>query len=164
MILTLFTLFHVAISLVGIISGLVVALALLKSKRSDCWTMLFLATTALTSITGFMFPFHGFKPSYVLGILSLIVLTPAYIARYRKRMAGHWRAVYVITAMIALYFNVFVLIVQSFMKVPALHALAPTQSEPPFAITQLIVLVIFIVLTILAAIKFHPEKSGIAGA
>jgi hypothetical protein len=156
MILIIFTLLHVAISLVGIISGFVVAWGFLKSKKSDCWTALFLATTAATSVTGFMFPFHGFKPSYVLGILSLIALTPCYIARYRKYLAGHWRAVYVITAMIALYFNVFVLVVQSFMKVPALHALAPTQSEPPFAITQLIVLVIFVVLTIFATIKFHP--------
>ncbi|MGA3065273.1 MAG: hypothetical protein ABSF29_00345 [Tepidisphaeraceae bacterium] len=153
--LTAFTLFHVAISLVGIISGFLVAFGLLSAKRLDGWTAIFLTTTVATSVTGFLFPFHGFKPSYVLGILSLLVLAPCIYARYTRRLAGHWRLVYVITAMIALYFNVFVLVVQSFMKVPALHALAPTQSEPPFAVTQLVVLVLFVALTVVATTRFH---------
>jgi hypothetical protein len=110
----------------------------------------------LTSATGFLFPFHGFKPSYVVGVLSLIVLALAIYARNSKRLAGGWRATYVVTAVIALYFNFFVLVVQSFEKVPALHALAPTQTEPPFKIAQLTVLVLFVVLGILATVKFHP--------
>ena len=157
--LAAYTLFHVAISLVGILSGLVVMYGLLTAKRLDGWTAIFLATTVATSVTGFFFPFHGFKPSYVLGILSLIDLTPCIIARYRHHLAGHWRLVYAVTAVIAFYFNFFVLIAQAFMKVPALNALAPTGSEPPFLITQVIVMVVFIVIGIAGAIKFHPAQS-----
>jgi hypothetical protein len=160
--LAAFTLFHVVISVIGIISGFVVLCGLLTAKRLDGWTAVFLTTTAATSITGFMFPFHGFKPSYVLGVLSLIVLTPCFVARYRHHMAAHWRLIYVITAMIAFYFNVFVLIAQGFMKVPALHDLAPTGSEPPFLIAQLVVMGLFIVLGIVAAKKFHPERVQLA--
>jgi hypothetical protein len=110
-----------------------------------------------TSVTGFFFPFHGFLPSHTVGILSLVVLGIALLARQRFHLAGAWRRTYVITALIALYFNVFVLIAQMFQKIPALKALAPTQSDGPFKVTQLIVLVLFVVLTIQAAAKFHND-------
>jgi hypothetical protein len=152
-----FTLFHVAISLIGIGSGFVVLLGLIASKRLDRWTAVFLSTTVLTSLTGFMFPFHGFLPSYGVGILSLLVLAPAIFARYNRRLTGSWRRTYVITAVAALYLNFFVLIVQLFMKVPALKALAPTQTEPPFKVVQLVALTFFVVLGVLAAIKFKVE-------
>jgi len=155
MILTAFTLLHVAISLVAIISGFVVVQGLLTAKRLDGWTAIFLLFTLATSVTGFLFPFHRFMPSHVFGILSLLVLAPCFFARYRRNLAGHWRLVYVITAMIALYLNVFVLIAQSFQKIPALHALAPTQSEPPFLLSEVVVMVIFIALAIAAAIRFR---------
>src|SRR5579864_8503036 len=155
--LAAFTFFHVALSLVGIASGFVVVYGLLTSKRFDGWTALFLATTVATSVTGFLFPFHHFLPSHGVGIVSLIVLTFAILARYRFRLDGGWRRTYAITAVVALYFNVFVLVAQLFMKVPALKELAPTQSEPPFAVAQLAVLLLFTVLTIRAAMKFHAE-------
>jgi hypothetical protein len=155
MILTAFTLVHVAISLVAIFSGFVVLSGLFAAKRLDGWTFIFLTFTAATSVTGFLFPFHGFKPSYVFCLISLLVLAPSFFARYRRNMAGRWRLVYVITAMIVLYLNVFVLVAQSFMKIPALNALAPTGSEPPFLGTELVVMALFIVLTIVAAKRFH---------
>lgn len=154
-----FTLIHVVLSLIGILSGFVVIFGLLAGKRLDSLTMLFLVTTVLTSATGYLFPFHHLMPSHIVGILSLIVLTFAILARYVGRLSGAWRWIYVVNAAIALYFNVFVLVVQSFEKVPALKALAPTQKEPPFAVAQLVVLVLFIVLTIVAAKKFHPEPA-----
>jgi hypothetical protein len=152
-----FTLFHVAISLVGIGSGFVVMSGLLNSKRLDGWTALFLISTAATSVTGFLFPFHGVTPGIVVGILSLIALAVAILARYRFRLAGRWRTTYVVAAAIALYFNVFVLIVQMFEKVPVLRALAPTQSEPPFQVAQIVVLALFVVLAIRASVKFRKE-------
>ena len=155
-----FTIVHVVISLIGIGSGLVVLAGLLAAKRLDGWTALFLVSTVATSVTGFFFPFHGFTPAIAVGIISLLVLAVASFARYGRRLAGAWRWVYVITAMVALYLNVFVLIVQLFQKVPALKALAPTQSEPPFLLTQLVVLALFVVLAIVAAIKFRIEPVG----
>ena len=119
---------------------------------------MFLVTTAATSLTGFGFPFQKLLPSHIVGALSLVVLAGAIFARYGKRMSGGWRPTYVVTAMMALYFNVFALVVQSFQKVPALKNLAPTQSEPPFAATQAAVLVIFVALTVVAARRFRPEK------
>lgn len=157
MILSAFTLFHVVLSLIGIASGFVVVYGLLTSKRFDGWTTLFLATTVATSVTGFLFPVHHFLPSHGVGIVSLIVLAFAILARYRYRLEGGWRRTYAITATVALYLNVFVLVVQLFMKVPALKELAPTQSEPPFAVAQLAVLLLFTALTIRAAMKFHAE-------
>jgi hypothetical protein len=151
------TLVHVVLSLIGISSGFVVVYGLLTAKRLDAWTALFLATTVATSVTGFLFPFHKFLPSHAIGILSLVVLAIAIFARYVRHLAGGWRRAYVITAVIALYFNVFVLIAQAFMKVPALKALAPTQSEPPFLIAQLVCLVLFVVLGIGAAKRFGSE-------
>ena len=149
---------HVVISLIGILSGLVVMIGLLGSNRRDSWTTLFLASTAATSLTGFLFPFHGFTPGIGLGIVSLVILTIAIFARYAGHLAGNWRWLYVITAMIALYLNVFVLIAQLFQKVPALRALAPTQAALPFAITQIFVLVIFVVLAIASAIRFRFDR------
>lgn len=148
-----FTLIHVLISLVGIVSGAVVMCGFLTSKRLDGWTAVFLATTALTSITGFLFPFAGVTPAIKLGVLSLVVLAVAAVSRYPMRLA--WRRTYVISSCVALYFNVFVLVVQSFQKIPALKAMAPTQKEPPFAIAQLALLVVFVVLTVFATKRFR---------
>jgi hypothetical protein len=152
-----YTLLHVLISLVGIGSGLVVMFGFLTGKRLDGWTAVFLATTVLTSVTGFGFPTDHLLPSQVIGIISLVMLAVAISARYVFHLAGAWRSAYVVTAAIALYLNVFVLVVQTFMKVPAVHALAPTQKEPPFLIAQIIVMLIFIVLTVVAVKKFHVE-------
>ena len=153
--MTIFTFVHVLLSLIGVGSGFVVLFGLLTSRRLDGWTALFLVTTGLTSVTGFLFPFHRFLPSHGVGIVSLIVLALATFALYVRRLAGAWRRTYVIAAVIALYLNVFVLIAQLFQKAPALRALAPTQSEPAFKITQLVVLALFIVLCVLAAMKFR---------
>lgn len=157
MVLSAFTMFHVVLSLIGIGSGFVVLYGLLTSKRLDDWTMVFLTTTVATSVTGFLFPVHHFLPSHAVGILSLIALAIAILARYRFQLAGHWRRAYVITAVIALYFNVFVLIVQLFLKVPSLKEIAPTQSEPPFQLAQLVALILFGALAVRAATKFHSE-------
>lgn len=161
MILHIYTIIHVIISLVGIFTGLVVLFGLLAGKRLDGWTKWFLITTVLTSVTGFFFPFHGFTPAHGVGIISLIVLALAIYARYSRHLAGHWRWIYVVTAVIALYFNVFVGVVQAFLKVPALHAMAPTQTEQPFKLTQLVVLAIFVLLGIVAAIRFRPTPAGV---
>lgn len=155
--MTTFTVVHVVISLVGILSGLVVAFGLVSGKRLDGWTALFLITTVLTSVTGFFFPFEVFKPSYVVAAISLAVLAVAIFARYSRRLAGGWRRTYVISAVVALYFNVFVLVAQLFLKVPSLHALAPKGSEPPFAITQVVVMALFVVLGIAAAKGFRER-------
>lgn len=156
--LTTYTLIHVIISLIGIGSGLIVLFGMFGSKRLDGMTALFLATTALTSLTGFGFPFEHVTPGIILGVLSVIVLAIAIPARYSFGMAGKWRAIYVITAVIALYFNCFVLIAQSFMKVPALHALAPKGNEPPFAIAEGILFLLFIAAGIFAVKRFHPDS------
>jgi hypothetical protein len=157
MILSAFTFFHVLLSLVGIGSGFVVMYGLLTSKRLDGWTSLFLTTTVATSVTGYFFPVHKLLPSHIVGLVSLIVLGLAIAARYRFRLEGGWRRTYAITAVIGLYLNVFVLVVQLFMKVPALKELAPTQSEPPFQMAQLGVLLVFALLGVRAAMKFHGE-------
>ena len=157
MILEIYTLLHVIISLIGIFSGLVVLFGLLSAKHLDGWTKWFLITTVLTSVTGFFFPFHGFTPAIGVGIISLLVLAVAIYARYPRQLAGHWRWIYVVTAVVALYFNVFVAVVQAFEKVPALKVMAPTLTEPPFKVTQLVVLALFVVLGIVAAIRFRPE-------
>jgi hypothetical protein len=155
--LSTFTTVHVIISLVGIVSGFVVLFGLLSGKRLNSWTGLFLLTTVLTSVTGFGFPFTHLLPSHKVAIISLVVLAIAILARYSFHMVGKWRWIYVVTAIIAEYLNVFVLVVQSFEKVPALHAMAPTGSEPPFLVAQLVAMAIFIVLTIFAVKKFRPE-------
>ena len=156
-----YTLMHVLISLVGIVAGFIVVFGLFGSKRLNGWTALFLATTVATSVTGFGFPVAHLMPSHIIGIISLVVLTIAILARYTFRLAGAWRWVYVVGAVLAFYLNFFVLIVQLFRKVPALEALAPTQTEPPFVVAQVAALVMFIVLGVAGVIRFHPEtKAG----
>jgi hypothetical protein len=152
-----FTIAHVIISLIGIGSGFVVLIGLLTSRRLDGWTALFLVSTVATSVTGFFFPFHGFTPAIGVGIISLILLAIAILARYVRRLAGIWAKIYVITSMGALYLNFFVLIVQSFQKIPVLKAMAPTQSEPPFLVAQVFALVLFVLFGILATVKFRSE-------
>jgi hypothetical protein len=161
-----YTLVHVLLSLAGIVSGFVVLGGLMAAQRRDGWTAVFLATTVATSVTGFGFPFDHLLPSHVVGILSLVVLALAILARYPLRLAGAWRRVYVVCAVVALYFNVFVLVVQAFLKVAALHALAPTQAEPPFAVAQGLVLLLFVALGTLAAKRFGPDaaQGGLRGA
>lgn len=153
-----FTFAHVLLSLAGIGTGLIVLVGLLTGKRLDGWTALFLGTTVLTSVTGFLFPIDHLLPSHKVGIISLFVLAIAILARYAFHLTGAWRRSYVVCATVALYLNVFVAIVQAFRKVPALKALAPTQSELPFLAAQLTVLVLFVVLTILAAKRFRIES------
>jgi hypothetical protein len=152
-----FTLVHVLLSLVGIASGVVVMFGLLARKPLDGWTALFLATTVATSVTGFGFPVDHLLPSHKVGIISLVVLAVAILARYALHLAGAWRRIYVVCAAVALYLNVFVGVVQAFQKVPALEAMAPRQTEPPFVVTQLVVLALFIVLAIVAAKRFRGE-------
>lgn len=153
--LSTFTLVHVLISLIGIALGLLVLYGMLIGKRFDGATAIFVLTTVLTSLTGFLFPFERLLPSHILGIISLLTLAVAMVARYARHMAGAWRAIYVVSAVLALYLNVFVLVAQIFMKVPAAHALAPTGKEPPFLVVQLIVMAIFVVLGIFAVKKFR---------
>jgi hypothetical protein len=157
MILQIYTIIHTLISLVAIFTGLVVLFGLLGGKRLDGWTKWSLVTAVATTVTGFFFPFHGFTPAIGLGIISLPFLALTIFARYPKHLAGPWRWIYVIGAVICLYFNLFVLVVQLFEKVPALDALAPTQTESPFKVTQLVVLLVSALLAIVAAIRFHPE-------
>jgi hypothetical protein len=151
-----FTLIHVVISLIGIASGFVVFYGLLTSKRLGGWNTLFLVTTILTTLTGFLFPNLTLSPAVITGILSSIVLAIALFAFYAKHLSGGWRATYVITALIALWFNSFVGVVQAFQKIPSVNALAPTQSEPPFLIAQLAVLVAFIVFGFVAVRTYRP--------
>ena len=153
-----FTLVHVVLSLVGMGSGFVVIYGLLARKRLNGWTTLFLASTVATSVTGFGFPADRLLPSHIVGIISLVILLGAIMAYYVYQLAGAWRWVYVVCAAVALYLNVFVGIVQAFQKIPVLEALAPTQSEAPFLLTQLVVLSLFIALTIVATIKFRDMK------
>lgn len=151
----LLTQVHIAISLLAILAGLIVMVGFLTARTLDGLTALFLATTVATSVTGFFFPFHGFTPAIGVGIISIIVLAIAIFARYSKHLQGSWRWIYVVTAMISLYLNVFVLVVQSYQKVPALKALAPTQTEAPFVATQLVTLILFVVLTIFSVLRFR---------
>jgi len=157
MTLETYTLVHVLISLVGIGSGFVVMFGLLTGKRLGGWTALFLASTVATSVTGFGFPFDHLLPSHKVGFVSLVVLAVAILARYRLHLAGAWRRVYVVCATVALYLNVFVGVVQAFLKVPVLKAMAPKQTEPPFVVTQGVVLALFVVLGVVAAIRFRAE-------
>jgi len=155
-----FTTVHVIISLIGIFSGAAVLFGWLGGKSSDRWTALFLATTVLTSVTGFFFHSASFGPPHVLGVISLVVLAGAISALYIFHLAGFWRWVYIVGATMALYLNVFVGVVQAFQKLPFLQPLAPTQSEPPFLIAQIAVLAIFVVLGFLSLKRFHPQASA----
>ena len=151
---------HVILSLVGILSGLVVLYGLLFGRPSGAWTAVFLITTILTSLTGFPLPPFGFDPPRAVGVLSLILLAFAVAAYYAFHLGGASRLIYVGSAVAALYLNVFVLVVQAFMKIPFLNAFAPTQSEPPFVLTQAVVLLAFIALGVWAAIRFRPEAEA----
>jgi len=151
-----FTLVHVVLSLIGILAGLAVLFGMIAGHRLAVLTALFLATTVATSATGFLLPTAPFGPSHIVGLISLAALAVALLALYGRGLAGSWRAVYVVTAVLALYLNVFVGVVQAFRKVPLLQALAPTQSEPPFLVAQLGVLILFVVLGFLAVRRFHP--------
>jgi hypothetical protein len=153
-----FTILHVIITLVAIGSGLIVVGGMFASNGLPVTTALFLFTTALTSLTGFLFPIHGFTSALGVGIVACVTLAVALFALY-KQLVGAWRWIYVITAVVSLYLNVFVLVVQSFVKVSALNALAPTQTEPPLAVTQAAVLAIFILIAIIAVSKFRPTKA-----
>jgi hypothetical protein len=155
--LTTFTLVHVVLSLVGIFAGCVVAGGLVAGKRLDGWTGVFLVTTIATSVTGFGFPFETFLPSHAVGIISLVVLAAVVVARYVKHLAGPWRRIYVAGTVVALYLNVFVLLVQLFRRLPALIVAAPKQEEPPFVLTQLLVLALFAWLARAAVKGFRPS-------
>ncbi|SRR5258708_5410773 len=159
--LSTFVTVHVIISLIAIVSGIIVMFGLLTSKRMPGLTAIFLLFTILTSATGFLIPpllSEKLLPSHMIGILSLVLLAIACIALYVMNLSGLWRSVYIVTAMTSLYLNIFVLIIQAFLKVPALHALAPSvpPSEPPFAILQGIVLVFFVIVIIGAVRRFRP--------
>ncbi len=161
--LVTFTLIHVVLSLIGIVAGLVVAGGLVAGKRLDGWTGVFLLTTVLTNVTGFGFPFVTFLPSHAVAILSLVVLLFVIVARYWKDLVGAWHGVYVVGSVLALYLNVFVLINQLFLRLPALLASAPTQKEPPFVVTQLVVLALFIWLGRAALKGFRAKSASMVG-
>jgi len=156
----LLTFVHVAISLAGIVSGFVVIWGLVTGRLLERWTKFFLATTVATSVTGFFFPITHLTPGLVIGVVSLVLLALTIYARYPGRLAGPWRRVYAIGAVVAQYLNFFVLIVQLFQKVPALHDAAPTQSEPPFLVAQSLALALFIVAGSLAAVRFRAPAAG----
>lgn len=155
--LSTFTSVHVVLSLVGILAGSIVLFGMFGSKVLSGWTGIFLVTTILTSVTGYFFPVDKILPSHIVGALSLIVLAIAVLAYYRYHVGGAWRWIYVVTAVVALYFNVFVAVVQAFAKIPFLHSLVATQSDPPFVVAQLVVLVLFIAFGVIAVRSFHPQ-------
>jgi hypothetical protein len=158
--LATFTLVHTVISLIAIAAGLIAMVGLLTSNPLRGWTALFLTTTILTSVTGFLFPFAALLPSHIVGIISLLLLAAAVFALYGQRLAGIWRPVYVVTALLSLYLNVFVLIVQAFGKVSFLNALAPTQTEPPFLAAQGATLIFFLAMIVVATRRFRPTLVG----
>jgi hypothetical protein len=153
-----FTIIHVAISLAAIASGFVVLFGMISDKPLGRWTAFFLTTTVATSVTGFGFPIAGMTPGLAIGVISLLILGAVIYARYSRHLAGVWRPVYVIGAVLAFYFNFLVLIVQSFQKIPALHELAPKQTEPQFMIAQVVSLLAFIILGTLAVRRFRPNR------
>lgn len=155
-----FTVVHVVISLLGIATGFVVAYGLLTNRRLETWTAAFLSTTIATSVTGFLFPVDRFLPSHAFGVILLFLLALAVAGRYRYELAGRWRLTYVASSVAALYLNFFVLIVQSFLKVPALKVLAPTQTEVPFAVAQLLALALFVGLGIAGIENFRPQQAA----
>jgi hypothetical protein len=156
--LMLFTWFHTALSLIALVAGVVVMLELLKSSTANGWTTTLLVTMIVTDVTGFMFPFNGFLPSHAVGLISLAIIAVVIVARYVMHFSGAMRWIYASGIVIVVYLDAFVTVVQAFLKIPALNALAPTQGEPPFAIAQGIVLLIFVVFGIVAARKFHPAQ------
>lgn len=156
--LAAFTLLHVIISLIGIVAGLIAVSGWLKSDPSRTPTAVFLVTTILTSATGFLFPFTKLLPSHVVGIISLVLLAIATFALYGSKLSGIWRPVFTVAATMSLYLNVFVLVVQSFLKISFLNELAPTQTEPAFLLVQGATLIVFLALTVVATLKFRPAR------
>jgi hypothetical protein len=154
-----FTVVHVVISLIAIVAGFVAVIGMIADRPLDIWNTIFLWTTALTSVTGFFFPFTGVTPGIIVGIISMVLLAIAFFALYARHLDVAWRWVYVVTAIVTLWFNVFVGIVQSFQKIAFLQGLAPTQSEPPFQIAQGAALVLIVVLAIMAVRKFRPAAA-----
>lgn len=154
-----FTALHVALSLLGIASGVIVAYGLMSNRWLPAWTATFLTTTAATSMTGFLFHSTSIGPPHVVGFISLVALAVAIVAIYGMKLAGPWRLIYVVSTVLALYLNVFVAVVQAFQKISALHTLAPTGSEPPFAATQLAALAVFLALAVVGAKRFRPQLS-----
>lgn len=151
-----FTFVHVVISLVGIMTGFIVVALMLQSAPIAGWNAFFLVSTILTSVTGYFFPITGLTPAHVVGAISLVILAVALFAVYGKKLVGRWRAIYVVSAVAALWLNFFVAVVQSFNKFAYLNTFAPTGSEPPFAVTQGIVLILFIVLGVAAVRRYRP--------
>ena len=160
--LPVFTLLHIAISLIGIAAGFGVLYGLIASRDSASWTKVFLVFTVVTRVTGYFFPFDHVLPSHIVGAISLVILALAMIALYIFHLAGAWRWIYVVSAVAALYLNTFVLAVQTFVKNPALKELAPTQTEPPFVITQALLLLAFVVLGVIAVRRYHPEPRRVS--
>lgn len=158
--MSLYLFVHVLISLIAIAAGLIVLFGMLGNNRMDGVTLVFLVFTTATSLTGFGFPYHGISPAVTLGIVSLVVLIPTFAARYEFGLAGAWRWIYIVGAILAQWLNTFVLVVQCFRKLPALHALAPNGSEPPFAIAQGAVLLFYVVTGYLAVRRF--ARSGLS--
>jgi hypothetical protein len=152
--LSTFTFLHVLISLIGVASGFIVMVELLRSNYHGNWTAIFLVTTIVTSASGFLFPFSKLLPSHIVGIISLALLAIAMFSFYVQRIHSIWRQIYVLTAMLSLYLNVFVMIIQGFLKIPVLNGLAPTQTEPPFLIVQGVTLVCFLAVIFVAAIRY----------
>lgn len=158
-----FTLIHVVVSIVGIVAGLVVVGGLMAGVRFDAWTGVYFVATVLTNITGFGFPFASLLPSHIVGGVSLVVLAVGIAARYWKQLKGAWRSIFIVTTVFALYLNVFVLFAQLFQKVPAMIALAPTQTAPAFVVTHLIIIALFVVLGRAAVKGFRTERAAMAG-
>jgi hypothetical protein len=155
-----FTLIHVVISLIALVSGFVAVYGLLTSRQLEGWTLIYLVTIVATSVTGFFLPADRFLPSHAVGIISLVILAATIAGRYVFHLAGAWRWIYAAGMVAALYLNTFVGVVQAFQKISALHALAPTQSEPPFAIVQVAVLIAFVAVGILAALRHRPAATA----
>lgn len=155
------TLFHVVLSLIAIVAGVVLARGLLAGRRNDRWTHIFMVTTAITVLTGFVFPYRGFTPGIGVGIVCVLVFIPTALARYRFQMAGLWRPVFIVGALALFYFNCLVFVVQSFQKIPPLNALAPTGAEPVVGIVQAIVFVAFLVVGFFSVRRFRPMVAGV---
>lgn len=156
---TTFVGFHTWLSLVAIVAGFPVAAGLMNGHVRPRWTGVFLSTAFATSATGFGFPFNGVLPSHIIGAIALVLVVVAGFALYARLLIGRWRGIYAITAMLSFYLLLFVLVAQSFQKVPALRALAPTGSEPPFAIAEGLLLVAFVALTWLATRRFTSYRA-----
>jgi hypothetical protein len=159
--LLIFTLIHVALSLVAWVAGIVVVRALLRGNDSGGWVPLFLVTAVATSATGFGFPFGKLLPSHIVGVVALAVLAVTILARYAFALAGPWRRIYAAGIVFSLFFDTFVLVAQAFGKIPPLHALAPTGNEPAFGAAEVVVLLLFVYLTVMAIRRFGARPATV---